>query len=810
MGTGPPAGARCGRICGRTGRGVILGEADLATGLAILQIATLAVLVIVLRRWQRLRRRVAVAEDLGGDIALLVEGGRVVATSEDARRMLGAVERRPLRMVLETFLGAGARSALEAFDRVSRSGVAERVAVTGSDGRPMHIAIAPRGGRLRVALHELDPPTARERGQKGENSTPTEVPAEDGSEVAAAVALLERAPVLTWRREADGRVSWSQGRIETDVGTVEAEAAATMASRAQPGNGQGTDAGADGEWDGARRFRLEIAAGGNGGVVALDAIEVPADDGAVLGLALDASAHQGAEHALARFVQTMTETFAHLNVGLAIFDRSQSLVLFNPALAEMWQTDPAWLAGRPSLREVLDRLRSSRRLPEVADFRAWRERLTALFDDPEVADYEELWHLTDGSDIRVLARPHPHGSLAFVFDDVTEHLRLEQRFQHEVEVRRVTLDRLDEGVAVFRPDGLLQFVNAAFHGIWDVDDDSVRPQMHARDLLPLMSGLAVETDVWPRLLGFITGEEAREPWSVRLTLGNGRVLDAHFTALPDGATMATFTDVTAAERIGQALAERNAALEAAEEIRSAVLDQISYRLRTPLNTIFGFGQLLVDPSFGPLSDSQRHYAEQILESARSLLAAVDEVTGLAALETGPIEPAAARPVLAEALAFAGRLLEKRAMEADVQLRLEVPEEDLAPACDPLALRQILFRVGTAAIASAAPGSEVSLSARRGRRPGVELIAWAAPPGDRPPAAELGARGPELTYLKRLVAGVGGELVIGPAAGDSMIEIRCTLPLATADSSGEVASSDGHPIRGEAGGGSQVTPATGTG
>ena len=41
---------------------------------------------------------------------------------------------------------------------------------------------------------------------------------------------------------------------------------------------------------------------------------------------------------------TMTETFAHLTVGLAIFDRNQTLALFNPALVQMWQVEPAWLA----------------------------------------------------------------------------------------------------------------------------------------------------------------------------------------------------------------------------------------------------------------------------------------------------------------------------------------------------------------------------------------------------------------------------------------------------------------------------------
>ena len=46
--------------------------------------------------------------------------------------------------------------------------------------------------------------------------------------------------------------------------------------------------------------------------------------------------------------------------------------------------------------------------------------------------------------------------------------------------------------------------------------------MHASELLPLVRGLTVETDVWQRLMTFITGEESRQAWGARLTLGTGR------------------------------------------------------------------------------------------------------------------------------------------------------------------------------------------------------------------------------------------------------------------------------------------------
>src|SRR5690606_28529671 len=173
-------------------------------------------------------------------------------------------------------------------------------------------------------------------------------------------------------------------------------------------------------------------------------------------------------------------------------------------------------------------------------------------ENTEAADYEELWHLADGSNIRVLARPHPHGALAFTFDDVTERMRLEQRYRHSIDLRRATLDGLTEGIAVFGSNGLLQFVNEAFHEIWGTDGDSVYAAMHARQLIALCEEIAFEPEVWQKLHGFITGEESRRAWTARLRTGTGRALTARFAPLPDGSTLAVFSEITDSERIAEA------------------------------------------------------------------------------------------------------------------------------------------------------------------------------------------------------------------------------------------------------------------
>ncbi len=667
-----------------------------------------------------------------------------------------------------------------AFDELRRSGTPFHRLAPGADGCSYAVIGEPAGGLLRILLRQADQPGSGDTTAVQPQSAAGPATGAAGHDLEV---LLDRAPMITWLRDADGRIVWCRGRIATRHGTVDCAAVAqALRLTPRPAAEKRPAAGPDAEPPAAvaadpvpRRFRMEIPGGAQGARIVLDAAETDASDGGSIGFAVDAAPLLEAEQTLSRFVRTMTETFAHLTVGLAIFDRNQTLVMFNPALVQMWQADPAWLARRPSLREIIDRLRANRRIPEAADFHGWRRKLTGLFEDTEAADYEELWHLSDGSDIRVLARPHPHGSLAFVFDDITERLRLEQQFRHSIDLRRATLNRLDEGLAVFGHDGLLQIVNAAFHEIWGTDAASIRPAMHARELMPLVAGLTVETDVWRRMLTFVTSDETREPWDARLTLGSGRILRARFAPLPDGSTLAAFSDITDSERFARALHERNEVLEAAEEMRSAVLDQISHRLRTPLNTIFGFSQLIADRSFGALSDSQRGYAEGIIEAARQLLASVDEVSDLAALEIDRAYDEDGGPALADTLMLTGQLLERRAAEAGINLRIGTPGAECDPASEPGRLRQIAFGLAADAIGRCPAGGSVELGARPLDPALVEIFAIVRPvDGGQPSQLSPTADPPTHGFLRRLAEQEGGSFVFS-VAGAAGPEIAVRLP-----------------------------------
>lgn len=108
---------------------------------------------------------------------------------------------------------------------------------------------------------------------------------------------------------------------------------------------------------------------------------------------------------LKRFTETLSTTFAHLSGGLAIFDADKTLYLFNPALSDLLDLDPVWLAKRPSIADFISMLREKRHLPEKKNFLEWRRLLTDLKDTGQQKSYDDEWCCRTGGSF---ASPDSH------------------------------------------------------------------------------------------------------------------------------------------------------------------------------------------------------------------------------------------------------------------------------------------------------------------------------------------------------------------------------------------------------------------
>src|SRR5262249_7068712 len=147
--------------------------------------------------------------------------------------------------------------------------------------------------------------------------------------------------------------------------------------------------------------------------------------------------------------------------------------------------------------EVLDRLRSEHRLPEQRDFKEWKTQLHVAYRASQAQ--AQVWHLPDGRTLRVVATPHEEGGVTYLFNDVTERLDLERRYDALIHVQGETLDNLAEALAVFGSDGRVRLFNPAFTRMWHIDPAALREHPHVEAVIALARPLHDDDTTWQML-----------------------------------------------------------------------------------------------------------------------------------------------------------------------------------------------------------------------------------------------------------------------------------------------------------------------
>ena len=244
-----------------------------------------------------------------------------------------------------------------------------------------------------------------------------------------------------------------------------------------------------------------------------------------------------AERSLRDFTQTLTQTFAHLSVGLAIFDRERSLSLFNPALTDLIGLKPEYLIGRPTLSNLLDQLRERQMMPEPKDYKSWRQQMVALEAEAATGVYSEPWFLPDGRTFQATGRPHVDGAIAFVFEDISADISLRREFKTELETCQAVFDGLDEAIAVFSPAGAVTLTNQAYRALWGGEE----PDTNIIEASRRWQHGCAPTPVWGDARDFCGTIGERSNWTAEARLSDGRGLDCRFEALPGGATLVGFS-----------------------------------------------------------------------------------------------------------------------------------------------------------------------------------------------------------------------------------------------------------------------------
>ena len=303
--------------------------------------------------------------------------------------------------------------------------------------------------------------------------------------------------------------------------------------------------------------------------------------------------------------------------------------------------------------------------------------------------------------------------MTYLFDDVTERYRLESKYNALIRVQGETLDSLREAVAVFGTDGRVKLFNPAFIDIWRLDPARLADQPHIDEIAALCAPLCGDAEDWVGLRAVVSGlAEERRGVEKRLHRRDGTVLDYAAVPLPDGATLLTFSNVTASVNVENVLTERNKALIDAEKIRNDFVHHVSYELRSPLTNIIGFVQLLSDRSVGTLNPRQQEYAGYVTKSSAALLAIINDILDLATIDNDAMGIGLEEVDIRQTMQAAAEGVQDRLPDAGISLRLVALDGIGAFEADGKRVRQILFNLLSNAIGFSMPGQTVTLAALR--------------------------------------------------------------------------------------------------
>jgi len=296
--------------------------------------------------------------------------------------------------------------------------------------------------------------------------------------------------------------------------------------------------------------------------------------------ASNADAIVGAEIAQRNFVQTLTKTFAHLSIGLAIFDRHRQLALFNPALIDLTALPADFLSARPTLAGFFDQLRDRQIMPEPRNYNTWRDQLSDMINAAHDGAYCETWTLPTGLTYRVSGKPHPDGAVAFLFEDISAEITLTRRFRAELEQSQAVIDAMDTAIAVFSRSGVLTFTNEAFRSLWECAPDESFLELTIADVARLWQERCAVTSIWDDLRDFIASVDGRASWRASVIHHDAGPLTISAAPLSGGATLVRFSTATAPARLTEDAPEADPARAEASPAAPGMADPETHRAST--------------------------------------------------------------------------------------------------------------------------------------------------------------------------------------------------------------------------------------
>jgi signal transduction histidine kinase len=287
----------------------------------------------------------------------------------------------------------------------------------------------------------------------------------------------------------------------------------------------------------------------------------------------------------------------------------------------------------------------------------------------------------------------------------------EERLQRQSDLLQSTLENMGEGLSVFDRRGRLLAWNARFVELLELPEPTSETTL--RDILTIQvergdfGPVDPSIEVGDRIERFFQNVPyVRE----RLTT-SGRTLQIRRRAMPGGAVVSLYSDITERKAADIKMAQAWGQAELANRAKTDFLANMSHELRTPLNAIIGFSEILSGEHLGPLENLRYlEYAHDIHSSGQHLLSIINDVLDMSKIEAGKLEINDEEIPLEALFASSIRMVRERARKQHIDLVSEIADPHHVIIADERAMKQCLLNLLSNAVKFAAMGGTVTVEA----------------------------------------------------------------------------------------------------
>jgi PAS domain S-box-containing protein len=350
------------------------------------------------------------------------------------------------------------------------------------------------------------------------------------------------------------------------------------------------------------------------------------------------------------------------------------------------------------------------------------------------------------------------------------------------------LDTTAEGIVMFDAQGRLNSCNRSAEALFGYDGDDLvqrnlselfapESQRVVQDYLESIKddGVASLLEHGREVLGRV-----REGGLITLSMTMGRT-QAHSPNF-----FAVFRDLSSAKKSEAELSQARRLADRSVNAKADVLARISHEVRTPLNAIIGFAEVMIDERFGALGNERYvEYMKDIRASGERVIAIINDLNDLSRIETGKLDLSFANQNLNDLVEQCVAVMQPQANRERIIIRTSLAHTLPPVVADARALRQIALNLIGNSIHLANAGGQVIVSTAlsdfgdvvlRVRDTGFglndnEVAAAMEPFRTQAPADQTSGSGVSLSLTKALVEANRAlfQIRTGPQSG-TLIEV----------------------------------------